>query len=179
MKNGINSFISEDALSVHKEYLKTLKLRYSVMEKSFPEIKDADVRRLLRMRQRYRDEILGLRSEIICHELFFNSFGEAYQSCAAVRERYRTESSFAYEISELSKKDDIKYIVIAMEKGAVKIIALYNSRDIISISQPVICIDLCEHSYFLDYGFDRAGYISNLLPYLNLGALNKFLPHKD
>lgn len=179
MKNGINSFVSEEALSLHKDYLKSLKLRYSVMEKSFPEIKNAHAKQLQRMRHRYKDEILDLRCDIFCHELFFDSFGDAYQRCVAARAGYRTESSFIYEIFEASKISDASYLVISTDRGTVNIKPLGKAREILKISYPALCIDLCEHSYFLDYGFDKERYISNLLPYLNLSTLDKFLADKD
>ncbi len=179
MKSGIAVFISEQSCSLHEEYLKSLKLRYSVMEKSFPEIKGADLKKLYRIRHKYKNEILELKSEIFCHELFFNSFGEAYQECVAVRGEYRTEASFLYEIFEASRDKNASYIVISADRGAVKINPLCDAGQIIKTSNPLLCIDLCEHSYFLDYGFDKERYVSNMLPHLKLSVLDKFLADKD
>ncbi len=179
MNGGIGSFISEEALLLHSEYLKSLKLRYSVMEKSYPEVKNTSIGRNFKMRGfRYKDEAVELRAEIICHELFFDSFGNAYQASRAVREAYRTESSFIYEVFKLCSEGKGKFAVISTDRGTVNIKELYEAREILKIPSAVLCIDLCEHSYFLDYGFDKERYISNLLPYLNLGVLDKILDDK-
>lgn len=178
MRGKIEAFLSEEAIFLHKDYLNDLRLRYSVMEKSFPEIKNADLRRLLKMRHRYKNEIISLKAEIICHELFFDSFGDAYQGSSAVRECFRTEASFLYEVSEASNHGAC-YTVISHEKGKVSVIPITNATDVFKIRNPLLCIDLHEHSYFLDYGFNKDRYISNLLPYLKLGIIDKFLPYKD
>lgn len=180
MKCGIESFISEEALRLHNDYLKTLRLRYSVIEKSFPEIKNANFNSILRKRNMcYKDELVALRSEILCHELFFDSFGEPYQSSVAVKNSYRTEASFIYDLYERCREGRGKFMVIYNERNTVNTALLYEPMEIFKIKSPRLCIDLCEHSYFLDYGFDKESYLSNLLTYLKLGALDNFLGNKD
>ena len=36
---------------------------------------------------------------------------------------------------------------------------------------PLVCIDVCEHAYFLDYGFDKERYLKSALPYLDITKL--------
>ena len=175
MNCGIEAFVSEEALRLHKEHLEVLRLKYSVMEKSFPEIKNKSVDQIMRMRQKYKEEILDVRSKIICHELYFASFGEAYQSSASLRKDYRSEPSFLYELFCAAKDGDDDYIAVFSDKNKIKIKSLSKSTEILEIPNVLICIDLCEHAYFLDYGFDKKRYISNLLPYLNIAALDKIL----
>ena len=174
MKIGMECFLSEEAIELHKEYLRTLKFRYSVMEKSFPEIKDANLDAISRMRHMYKDEILALKSEIFCHELFFNSFGELYQSSSLVKENYRTESTFLYGIFDMCKSSCAAFLIINKNKGCVNTALLKEPKEILKIPSPVLSLDLCEHSYFLDYGFDRERYLTNLLPYINLSILDIF-----
>ena len=179
MIKGIECFISEEALRLHNDYLKNLKLQYSVIEKSIPEIKNADFDSILKRRNmRYRDELVSLRAEILCHELFFKSFGEAYQSSLSVRKFYRTEASFTYDLYEKCKDKSAAFLVICVQNNAINSILLNNPADIFRIKSPCLCIDLCEHSYFLDYGFDKERYVSSLLPYLKLGVLDNFLEDK-
>ena len=37
--------------------------------------------------------------------------------------------------------------------------------------QAVLAIDMCEHAYFLDYGFDRSAYVGQLLKFLDLSRI--------
>ena len=37
---------------------------------------------------------------------------------------------------------------------------------------PALAIDVCEHAYFMDYGFDRERYLVSALPYLNVAELS-------
>ena len=42
----------------------------------------------------------------------------------------------------------------------------------------VLAVDLSEHAYFTDYGFDKSEYVRNLLPYLDLSILDKKISDK-
>lgn len=170
----IHKFLSEGALNLHKEHLHKLKLQYSVLQKSIPQIAGKNLLEICRLRFKDKDEVIGLKSDIQCHELFFTSFGTAYESCASVRKKYRSESSFLYEIYESCKKLDCGFLIIYSDKGEPKLIS--GAPEIISkIKNPIIAIDLYEHSYFLDYGFEKEVYLKNMLPYLNLSKLDKNL----
>ena len=46
--------------------------------------------------------------------------------------------------------------------------------DVIIKNEPLLAIDLWEHAYFSDYGFDKKRYVKNLLPYINLDKINNF-----
>ena len=179
MRGGMERFLSEETICLHKGYLNDLRLRCSVMEKSFSEFKDRDASRIFKMRHRYKDEMLSIKGEILCHELFFNSFGSTFQASDAVRDCYRTEASFLYEAFKVSSEARAGYTVISAEKGRVSIDLICDAKEIFKIKNPILCIDLFEHSYFADYGFDKDRYISNLLQYLELSAIDKFLMDKD
>ena len=177
--DAINSFVSEEALFLHREYLNTLKLKYSVIEKSIPQIQNMSVRDIVKKRNlRYKDEIIALRSDILCHELFFDSFSDKYQSSEAVRKAYRTEASFIYELLEMGKEGNLKFLVVCIEGGVVGVRGLCEASQIMKIANPMLCIDLCEHSYFLDYGFSKEKYLLNLLPHLKLSVLDDFLNNR-
>jgi len=170
----IRKFLSETALNLHKEHLKKLKLQYSVFEKSKPEIIGKDISEISRLRIKDKAEIIKLSCDIRCHELFFSSFGTAYESCVAVRKKYRAEASFLYELYECGRSIDYSFIIIYLDKEEVRIIS-GTPEIVLKIPNPMLAIDLYEHSYFLDYGFDKEEYLKNLIPFLNLSKLDKFL----
>ena len=177
---SINHFLSDEAIALHKEYLRHLKLRYSVLEKSIPEIVGKDIRSMYKMRLgKEKDEILGLKREIQYHEVFFESFGAGYQTSDAVKKKYVTEASFLYEVYLSGSGRDVSFIIIYVKNGEIKIDAVYTPMQIPPQIEPILVIDCCEHAYFLDFGFNKDAYLKSLMPYLNLSLIDKFLSYKD
>ena len=120
MPTGLYAVLSEDALNLHKEYLKKLKLKYSILEKSFPEVSGKSMRGIWGMKIKERDEILALLRDIKSHELYFESFDREFQSSEAVRQRFRTEASFLYELYEAATKADGDFLLVTVNsKGAL------------------------------------------------------------
>ena len=173
MKEGLCRILSEEALDLHKDYLKEMKLKYSICEKSIPEISGKSIIEISRMRIREREEIRALLSEILYHDVYFSSFGKEYQSSVAVKKRFRTEASFLYELHEVGKNAGDSFLLIYINKGRVDY-AVAPKGSVLRV-QPVLAIDLCEHAYFLDFGFDREEYLRKTLSFLNLNSLDKFL----
>jgi superoxide dismutase len=170
---GMECFLSEDAIELHKAYLNNLKLRYSVLEKCYPEIKGKSIQQLGRIKSIRREEkIIEAKGEIICHELFFNSFGSPYQSSKNAREQYRSEACFLYEMQELASNNYVKYIIAYTDYGKIKIKAINRFFEMQSISNPVLSLDVCEHAYFMNYAFDKEKYIKSALSYVNLSQLD-------
>ena len=174
-------FLSEEAVGLHKNYLDNLKLEYSILEKSIPEIKNMSFREIWRAKKLiYKEEILRLKVDIECHKLFFSSFGNEYQQSKIIKDLYGSEASFMYEIStEVKKWHNGGFLIIGILNGAVYKYVGYDLTDIFIKSNPILAIDLCEHSYFLDFGFDKVSYFDNALKYLNLSKIDKFLACKD
>lgn len=174
MTLGIEAVISDQALNMHKDYLKRLRLKYSVLEKSYPELRGKGIDEIAKMRIRDREEALNLKCDIALHELYFSSFGEGYQCSELARACFGSEASFLYELFEWCRSHKDDYAVVHINRGKIDFAG--GSCDLfIKIRKPILCVDLCEHAYFLDYGFERDTYLERLLPYLNIGRWDKFL----
>ena len=63
---ALNTFLSEENIRRHEEYLNTLRLRLSILEKSDPSV--------IRAGSQMKREESNLIKEIKSHELFFDSF---------------------------------------------------------------------------------------------------------
>lgn len=166
----ICDFLSERSISMHCEYLNKMKLQYSILEKSYPCIAERKMTEIQKMRVPYKDEILALRSEIAAHELFFDSFGAKNQTSALIKSSYSSEASFLYEIYEEGRKKGNCFAFVSRTNRGVETV-FGAPGEIFKIKNPVLAIDLYEHSYFLDYGFDREAYIKNMLSYLSLNKV--------
>ena len=171
-------FLSVDNVLKHKDFLKDLKLKYSVLEKSFPIIKGLSLNDICRVRlgNAEREEITSLRSNIILHELYFDSFCEEFYPSETVRNQFGSEANFLYEIEcEISKNASSEFLLVFFDrKKRLQFKADCDFSEILLSCTPVLALDLYEHSYFLDYGFDRKRYIKSALSYLNLNKINDF-----
>ena len=173
MREGLCRILSEDTLNLHKNYLKDLKLKYSVWEKSIPEISGKGIREISRMRIKEKEEIQALLLEILCHDVYFSSFGKEYQRSFEVKKRFRTEASFLYELYEASKNESEGFLLIYFNRGLVDY--TFANKGSILRCEPILALDLCEHSFFLDFGFDRDSYLKKSLSLINLNSLDNFL----
>ena len=163
-------FLSDRSISQHKEYVKTLTHRLTALEKSAPEVIGKSLSEIKKRHFLNKNDIIRLRAEIECHNIFFSSFGNMYQSSQCVKNTYTTEASFLYELLEAASETEKAFMGIYMKRGVPQI-ALGNPTELLNIETPILAVDLCEHAYFLDFGFSKREYLKNLLPYLNLSKL--------
>ena len=169
-------FLTEENLKIHKEYLRQKKLKLSIFEKSIEGIKNKNIKEISRQKLNKQDkvEILELMSDIALHELFFSSFGEnKYPPSLSVKECFTTETAFLNSVYRAALGINYGFVTVFLRCGRVVIetteAELYRS---FLYSSPVLAIDVSEHSYFLDYGFDKERYLYSALPYLSLDKLN-------
>ena len=177
MLTGLDAVLSEETLNLHKEYLKKLKLKYSIFEKSRPEISGKGMCEISKMRIAERDEILYLMRDIKSHELYFNSFDREFQSSDAVRKRFRSEASFVYELYKTAMESDGDFLLVTANKGELDYEVL--SEKSFLKAEPLLAVDLCEHAYFMDFGFEKEEYLKKILYRLNLKSLDKILLKRD
>ena len=165
------SFLSRDNCVLHSSYLEKARLKYSILEKSFEELKGKCAKDILNMRlpRELKAEALHLLSEIESHELFFASFAERNNKCELIRKYYSSEESFLYEIYEKALKAFGDFLYICLDTRGKPTIAT-NSKlfELYPRLEPKLCLDLCEHSYFMDYGFEREEYLRAAISHLDL-----------
>ena len=166
-------FLSEENISLHKEYVRQMRLRYSILESSIPSLSGAHVRDLynLRLTKKDRNDALELLSDITLHDIYFSSFCEQKNvRCETVASAYGSEPAFLNHLFALAKKTKFGFLIVDGNAGAhvvTDFISAFSNTD------PVLAIDLCEHAYFMDYQFDRDSYLVNCLSYLDLTKLQQ------
>ena len=171
-------FLSSDNVLKHKEFLNNLKLKYSVLEKSFPFIKGKNIKDISRMRigESDKNEIISLLGNIALHELYFNSFSKDFYPSEVVRQAYGSEANFLYEMEcEILKNEPRGFMLVYFDKRRRPAFrhCVSFAESLLSF-EPILAIDLCEHAYFMDYGFDRKRYVKCALSHLNLNKINDF-----
>ena len=166
------NFFSDKSVILHKKYLENLNLRCSALLKSSPEVIGMSLDKMRKKRFLNKPDIIALRSEIICHEIFFSSFGKSYEASCAVKKKYRTEQSFLYELYRLGLERRGEFLGIFVNRGEVSV-KISDCERLLTYGKPILAVDLCEHAYFMDYGFSKGEYLRNILSYLNLGKLDE------
>ncbi|MBO5906844.1 MAG: hypothetical protein J6Q85_01640 [Clostridia bacterium] len=165
-------FLTKENITDHFSYLKGLRLRYSILEKSIPEIKGKSVCEIYRMRikQEIKNEILPLINSIICHKIYFSSFSERPATCSKIKELYISEPSFLYELYEIGRSANGGFLLIGRDGVAPRVTVCSDFSASIP-SGVCLALDLCEHAYFLDYRFAKEKYLKAMLQFLNLSRL--------
>ena len=169
-------FLSEDNILMHKEYVRTKKLRYSILEKSIPGLSGKNVNEVIAMRLTPRDksDALDLLSDISLHELFFDSFCDTqYGASAMVRKSYGADGSFLNELYKNCLDLEYGFAVVTYTGRGVCIYAAKDYIPVFELGTPILAVDVCEHSYFSDYGFAKDKYLINALPYLDVSKIDK------
>jgi Fe-Mn family superoxide dismutase len=173
------NFLSKENLLIHKQYLKLINLKYSILEKTYPDLKDKSVKEIatMRLNREIKKEAIEKKSAITLHNVFFDSFSDVHSRCKAVSLQYGSEANFLYEIQSLIDSiDDVGFLIVYCASSKdVRFSFVREASEILIKYQPILAIDLWEHSYFLDYGIDRKKYVRAALYYLNLDKINLFL----
>ena len=144
---ALNTFLSEENIRRHEEYLNSLRLKLSILEKSDPTV--------MRIGSQIRREVAELALEIKSHEKFFDSF------CLDQRTGHE---QIKYEIYCQAMRREYGFLYIYYDRG-IKL-----SFDM-PRAEKCLCIDLYEHCYFLDYGFKKDKFLKNCISHLDLARL--------
>ena len=164
----ITEFLSEESIALHKEYVRQKRLKYSIIESYLPAIKGAMVSDIPRLglSKRDRTDVLELLPEIALHEIYFASFSDTrYVRSEAVSRTFGSEAAYLNRLFSLAKNSDRGFLTVG--RGGVASVVT-NLTDAFINGYPVLAVDLCEHAYFLDYGFDKERYLVSCLSYLDL-----------
>ena len=125
------------------------------------------------MNKKDKEDVLRELSNIALHNVFFASFGQnEYPKSSAAVLCFGNEAALLNKIYELAVKLDFGFVCVYCENKKIEV---YGSQDrvrLLSYGMPRLAVDVCEHAYFLDYGFDKSRYLLRALPYLKLNELN-------
>ena len=157
------NFLSRESIIKHKGFLNELKLKYSVVEKSYPAIKGLGLKEIfaLPISREVKREAIELKTDIMLHETYFNSFSDNLYKSEAVKKLFSSEAAFLYE---LEKEADISFscgflLVYSDKFGKLGFKFSNEPWELLMKNTLILAIDLWEHAYFDDYGFDRKRYV--------------------
>ena len=151
---AMRMFLSEENIKRHKEFVNSLRLKRSILEKS-----DS---KAMRIDGRLKREAEYLDWQIKSHELFLGSFSSAVKRSAK-------GESIRYKLYLECMDHENGFLYIYFDRG----LRTKSVADNWSIpnKEKCLCLDLYEHCYFLDYGFKKDKFLKNMLPYLDIERL--------
>ncbi len=175
-------FLSEENIKMHLEYLNKQRLVYSILQKSNPQIVGDNIKDIFNKNlfQKDKFDAINLLCDIKSHEIFFNSFASSVPVCKRIKKYYGSVEKLIYDVYVLAKNNSTGFVYLCMDKkGNPRIEYRREPSDIFIKYEPVLALDLCEHAYFKDYGFNKDRYLKNSLGYFDLKLLDDRLISLD
>ena len=168
----IRLFLTADNIRYHIDYYKLLKAKFSIYQKSIPELNDTNFKEIKNMglNRQLAAEIRELFAEMKSHEIYFSSFTTQQTVNASILKHYSSKEAFLYDVLCCSVNSKSNFVYVGMFKN--KPVITDNAIESFDLYDVKLAVDISEHAYFLDYRFDRERYIKNALTHLNLIKLD-------
>lgn len=175
-ERGLSRIFSDASQRMHRAYLEQQIYRFEALSAhlslpSPPALSDICALRIAReektlLRDLYRD--------ILAHRIFFRSFSERVAPYRDRVKKYRSESAFLYHALNVCRDANAPFCFFFPNRtGQIEMSVCGISEQNAKNAEQVRAIDLCEHAYFTDYGFDRERYLRAALMHLDLATLHK------
>ena len=176
MSDVMRRFLSENTIRGHKAHLSELNLKWSVLQKSEPRLCGVPLDKIYRLNLKndIKTEAVTLLSDIKAHEIYFSSFAEARGKYEKIKKKFVSADSLRYEILSLARRTYTGFLFIFLRGGEISIDVCEKPPYFIR-QAPALALDLCEHSYLLDYGFRRDEYLRQAVGYLDLSKIEEYL----
>ena len=169
---NIDKIISDGARRLHIDELSRMRLRYSVLEKSIPALSGVGIREILKLKlpRDVKREAVEAQGMIKAHELYFSSFAGGICRCDRIKEHHTSENAFLYDIMREALPFGEGFCFLMMGRSGVYhfLTKMPCEAFIKPFATPVLALDLYEHAYFIDYGFEREEYLKRALSFWNL-----------
>lgn len=170
-------FISEENYSMHVEYVNALKVKLSALTKIVPAL-DRPEALSAKRRTRDRELLNGIKliGEIRLHEACFKSFGEReFQRSVGAERAFGSSAELLGRLCKLAIGIPYGFVGVTVDKKRrINVFSLTDFAQLESSVTPVLAVDVCEHAYFMDYGFDKERYLKRALAYLSVERLDVF-----
>lgn len=168
-------FLSESNIKRHLDHLREERLRYSILEKSLPMLNGKSISQIVRLNinREIKDEAISRLWYIKAHECFFNSFCNIPSMSDNVQEHYKSREKFVFDLYTDAVEAHHGFLFVYLDRQGVPKWIFADKYDGAFIRyEPILALDLYEHAYFLDYGFEKKLFLRNALMYLNLASLD-------
>ncbi len=168
-------FLSEESILRHREYARCLRLKYSILQKSEMLLNSLNILEIQwqKLKPDLAAEAFSLLSEYSLHALFFASFAEnGTGSLDLLACQQKSKAELLNRLYKLAYTDnDGGFLAVYKSRRGVTVRRVFPPYRELLNEMPTLAVDLYEHTYFSDYGFDRGRYLYAALSRLNLNLL--------
>lgn len=178
--DGLEPSISKETLEFHHDkHYKTYVDNLNGILADFPKLQDMTLEHLLiHLEELPADIQTGIRNNgggVYNHQLYFRCMqGEGFAMpegdlANAIHRDFESVDNFNRVITNAAVKQfGSGYAWLVLENGTLSVLSTANQETPISDSKrPLLCIDVWEHAYYLQYQNRRADYIANWLNLIN------------
>ena len=169
-------FVSEENYSKHKSEVEKILHRLHILEKTYPEAVARGVCGIMRLRRRIPDatKMAALCADVELHRMFFDSFSDRTMiPSAAAREAFSSEAALLSLLLRDGMQFSHGFVCIGRDRrGNLVVRASADPLAIYTDVEPTLAVDVCEHAYYGDYGFDKERYLRTALAHLKLSLLD-------
>ena len=178
--NGLEPAISKETLEFHHDkHYKTYVDNLNGILADFPKLQDMTLEYLLiHLEELPADIQTGIRNNgggVYNHQLYFRCMqGDGFSMpegdlANAIHRDFESVDNFNRVITNAAVKQfGSGYAWLVCENGKLSVLSTANQETPISDSKhPLLCIDVWEHAYYLQYQNRRADYIANWLNLIN------------
>ena len=147
-----------------------------LIRRSYPELKGKSFEQIRKMnlKKGLGQELSAILFKIKAHELYFSSFSEEVKPSALVRKHYGSENTFVYEMKNAALMTEGGYLyAFSDSRGVPRFRCTERLDGRIFTDRPKLLVDLFEHAYFADYGFNYSLYLDGALSHIDLSVLDK------
>lgn len=169
-------FISEDICAKHRYAYSAESLRLSVLLRASG-ISGKSPREIAAMRIKGVDTaaISEIAASVLLHECFFSSFAYGKNQPSRIAKRdFGSEASLISELYRLAVPLRLGFVAVLASRDKAIARGAENCRELLSLGEPILALDLSEHAYFCDFGFDKGAYLAAALPRLALSRLDAY-----
>ncbi len=169
-------FISDEAETLIRERVHILSLKASIIRKNDFQGKNITCLEMLRspVGRCVRADILSVVPELILESTFLDSFsGERGKRLPEHVRGKITEAELSNMIFREALLRECGFVSICTVGNTVRICSEPDPLSHFRWGAPVLAIDVSEHAYFIDYGFDKREYLLRAIPYLDLEKLGQ------
>ena len=168
-------FLSDESIERHREYARTLRLKYSILQKSetiLNSIKITDIP-WQKLKPDLKSEAFSLLADVTLHGVFFSSFCEnGLKPLPVSNGEFKSSADLLNHLFRLAASDtDGGFLVLFKSRGKIRAARIFPPYRELLYFTPILAVDLYEHTYFSDYGFDRQRYLLSARSHLNLDFL--------
>ena len=111
------------------------------------------------------------RISLIIGMIYFSSFSRQNLVSDRINKEFGSIAEFLYEISEACSKVKTGFLLIYDFRGRLEIYCGDDYQKVLAEKKVILALDLFEHAYFYDYGFERKKYVMNAISHFDFNKL--------